>query len=95
MMIRFWWKVSAFGRRCLLALVHVNDPWDSQQLDLERPALRRMIARAVWENRHEQRGARIVRGVAAMRRAAFWEAIAAKTKRRPDNVARFERQSAR
>ena len=59
--VRFWWKCCAFARRCLLALVHVNDPWDSQQLDLERPALRRMIARAVWENRHEQRGARIVR----------------------------------
>lgn len=61
MILRLWWKTCALFRRIALALMHVNDPWDGGQLDLKRPAVRKMLARAIRANRHEVRGCRIVR----------------------------------
>lgn len=57
----FWWKTCALGRRLLLIATHVNDPWDGGKVDLKRPAVRKMIARAIVANRRELRGVRIVR----------------------------------
>jgi hypothetical protein len=59
--VRLWWKTRAIVRRVFLALVHVNDPWDGGVVDLKSPAVRRMIARAIWADRRELRGVRIVR----------------------------------
>ena len=56
-----WWKAGAILRRLWLALTHVNEPWDERQIDMTRPELRRMLARAIRTNRRELRGARIVR----------------------------------
>ncbi len=56
-----WWKSCAFGRRVLLAVLYVNDPWDGGVVNLKSRAVRSMIARAIVARRRELRGARIVR----------------------------------
>lgn len=49
-----WSKTCALVRRLWLALVHVNDPWDGGVVDVTRPAVRRMIARARVDERRER-----------------------------------------
>lgn len=51
-----WWKIVALVRRLWLAIAHVNEPWDPMVLDLKSPAVRRMIARALWNERRERYG---------------------------------------
>jgi hypothetical protein len=57
---RLAWKSRAFLRRLWLAAIHANDPWDGGRIDVKRPAVRRMLARARLSNRREA-GAGIVR----------------------------------
>jgi hypothetical protein len=52
--LSLWWKTCAFFRRLWLVLAHVNDPWEDWKIDLKHPALRRMIAHAIWNERRER-----------------------------------------
>lgn len=46
-------RLRGYGRALWLGLTHTNDPWD-RELDLQSPALRLMIARAIRAERQER-----------------------------------------
>lgn len=53
-----WSGVKALARRCWLALVYSNEPWNDGALNVTSKGFRRMVARARLDERRE-RGAGI------------------------------------